>query len=141
MTCPAVIAARRWIGTPYLHQASCRGAGTDCLGLIRGVWRELAGAEPVEVPPYTADWSEVQQDERLWRAAATYLRPAPTDELAPGQVLLFRMRGGAVAKHLGIVGNIGAKPTFIHAYSDHSVVETSLSAPWLRRVVARFDYP
>ena len=32
--------ARGWIGTPYLHQASCRGIGCDCLGLVRGVWRD-----------------------------------------------------------------------------------------------------
>ena len=34
----AVVAhARAWIGTPYHHQASHIGVGTDCLGLIRGV--------------------------------------------------------------------------------------------------------
>lgn len=32
-----VARARAWIGTPYEHQASCRGAGTDCLGLLRGL--------------------------------------------------------------------------------------------------------
>lgn len=30
-----VAAARGWIGTPYLHQASLKGVGTDCLGLVR----------------------------------------------------------------------------------------------------------
>lgn len=29
-------AARDWIGTPYVHQASAKGAGCDCLGLLRG---------------------------------------------------------------------------------------------------------
>ncbi|MEM1422329.1 MAG: peptidase P60, partial [Pseudomonadota bacterium] len=33
--------ASRWIGTPYRHQASLRGVGCDCLGLLRGVWRAL----------------------------------------------------------------------------------------------------
>ena len=28
-----IAAARAWIGTPYLHQCSTQGAGTDCLGL------------------------------------------------------------------------------------------------------------
>ncbi len=37
-----VAAARAWVGTPYHHQASVKGAGCDCLGLIRGIWRELA---------------------------------------------------------------------------------------------------
>jgi len=45
----AVREARRWIGTPYVHQACCRGAGTDCLGLIRGVWVALYGREPEPV--------------------------------------------------------------------------------------------
>ena len=46
-----VAAARLWTGTPYHHQASLRGVGCDCLGLVRGVWRDLYGAEPETVPP------------------------------------------------------------------------------------------
>ena len=38
-----VAAARGWIGTPYVHQASVKGLGCDCLGLLRGLWREMAG--------------------------------------------------------------------------------------------------
>jgi len=133
--------ARSWIGTPYRHQASVRGVGTDCLGLLRGVWRDVYGAEPVVVPPYTKDWSEPSGDEVLWRAAANHLVPKPTDDAAVGDVLLFRMRAGSVAKHLGIQGQIGPVPTFIHAYSGHAVLESALSDPWQRRVVARFAFP
>lgn len=136
-----VAAARAWIGTPYLHQASCRGAGADCLGLVRGVWRDLHGAEPVDVPAYTPDWSEPQQAETLWEAAARHLVPCEGRDMAPGDVLLFRMRDSGVAKHLGIVGAVAPHPTFIQAYGGHSVVESALSAPWQRRVVARFAYP
>ena len=46
-----VAEARAWIGTPYVHQASVRGGGTDCLGLLRGVWRVVIGEEPETVPP------------------------------------------------------------------------------------------
>ena len=53
-----VALARGWIGTPYQHQASLKGVGCDCLGLLRGVWREYSGAEPESVPPYTPDWAE-----------------------------------------------------------------------------------
>ena len=38
-----VEAARGWLGTPYRHQVSLKGEGADCLGLVRGVWREVAG--------------------------------------------------------------------------------------------------
>lgn len=133
-----VIAARGWIGTPYRHGASCCGAGADCLGLVRGVWRELFGAEPEAVPPYGPDWSEAGGEERLWAAALRHLRQRVGAEVAAGDVLLFRMRAGAVAKHLGIA--TGAA-TFVHAYSGHGVVESALTPPWARRVVARFGFP
>ncbi len=136
-----VAAARGWIGTPYRHQASVKGAGADCLGLLRGVWREVVGAEPEAVPPYTPDWSEPEGEERLWRAAARHLLEKPLAEEAPGDVLLFRLRRGAVAKHLGIQGRTGPVASVIHAYSGHGVVESPLGRPWGRRVVARFAFP
>lgn len=135
-----VAAARGWIGTPYLHQASVKGAGADCLGLLRGVWREVYGAEPEAVPAYSQDWSEPQRDEVLWRAAGRHLR-VKSGELAVADVVLFRMRDGSVAKHLGIVSAIGDCATFIHSYSGHGVVESALTDPWRRRIVAAFEFP
>ena len=32
-----IAAALDWRGTAYRHQASCKHAGCDCLGLLRGV--------------------------------------------------------------------------------------------------------
>jgi NlpC/P60 family putative phage cell wall peptidase len=136
-----VQAARGWIGTPYVHQASCRGAGCDCLGLLRGVWREVHGAEPEPVPAYTADWSEPSGEERLWAAAARHLREKPLACAVPGDVLLFRMRDGGVAKHVGVQAATGPAATFIHAYSGRGVVESALTPPWVRRLVARFAFP
>lgn len=171
-----VRAARGWIGTPYVHQASCKGAGCDCLGLIRGLWRELCGAEPEAPPAYTMDWSEPQGAEALWQAAMRHLAAKPLHEAAVGDVILFRMREGSVAKHLGVQaavtepraalgpaererssrpegGSTGAvrpvsraelcsnTPSFIHAYAGHGVVESPLSPPWQRRIVARFHFP
>lgn len=65
-----VAAARGWLGTPYRHQASVKGEGADCLGLVRGVWREAVGEEPEAPPPYRPDWAEVGGEETLWGAAA-----------------------------------------------------------------------
>jgi NlpC/P60 family putative phage cell wall peptidase len=135
-----VDAALGWLGTPYLHQASVRGAGTDCLGLLRGVWREVLGHEPQEVPAYSADWSEPSGDEGLWRAAERWLISKDMADETPGDVLLFRMRAGSVAKHLGIVSLINPA-SFIHAYTGHGVIESALSAPWRRKIVARFSFP
>jgi len=133
-------AARGWIGTPYVHQASAQGAGADCLGLLRGVWRAVYGAEPMAVVPYTADWSEASGREELLDAAKQVLMPAGPG-FAVGDVLVFRMRVQGVAKHLGIVSDGGASPRFIHAYSGHGVVDVALTAPWQRRIAARLTFP
>jgi len=130
--------ARLWLGTPYCHQASLRGAGADCLGLVRGLWRALHGTDPAGIPPYGPDWAETGRDEALWQALSHLMRPAgPT--LEPGDILLFRMRAASVAKHLGVLTATGPDARFIHAYSGHGVVESPLSTPWARRIVARFD--
>jgi NlpC/P60 family putative phage cell wall peptidase len=134
--------ARRWIGTPYCHQASAPGLGTDCLGLIRGIWRELLGREPVAIPPYSPDWSEASGDERLRRAAECHLLLTGSDGPPErGDVILFRMRHGSVAKHLGVAAERSGSPSFIHAYSGHSVVESALTDAWRKRIVARFVFP
>lgn len=137
----AVAEARLWLGTPYVHQASCRGAGTDCLGLLRGVWRALYGAEPEAVPAYTADWAEPSGDEVLLRAGQRLLLAKSVGDEAGGDVILFRMRAGHVAKHLGLQSAIGAGARFIHAYSGHCVTESALTDPWRRRIAARFAFP
>lgn len=129
--------ARRWIGTPYLHQASAVGAGCDCLGLLRGVWREVLGEEPA-MPPYSPGWDEVAKEDVLLGAARRYLVETSASDLQAGDVILFRMRRNAVAKHLGICSGEGR---FIHAYAGHGVIENRLSEPWLRRVAAVFAFP
>ena len=137
----AVAEARLWIGTPYVHQAAVRGAGTDCLGLLRGVWCALYGAEPETIPAYTQDWAEPSNKEELWQAAGRWLVEVSRREVVLGDVLLFRMRAGSVAKHLGIVSAAGPEASFIHAYTGHGVTQSPLSAPWLRRVAAKFEFP
>jgi NlpC/P60 family putative phage cell wall peptidase len=111
------------------------------LGLLRGVWREVYGAEPAAIPPYSRDWSEAGAREELMAAADRWLRRKDIFDAAIGDVLLFRMRAGAVAKHVGIAGRIGADATFIHAYSGHGVLESALTEPWQRKIAARYSFP
>ncbi len=130
-----VVAARRWIGTPYQHQASCEGAGADCLGLVRGIWREVCGAEPMQVPAYTPDWFAAARDERLLAAMNSHFCAVRSDAQI-GDVLVFRLR--SVAKHLAVVS---ARGKIIHAYSGRGVVETPLSPAWERRIAGVFRFP
>lgn len=102
-----------WIGTPYRHQASTKGAGCDCLGLVRGVWRELYGAEPAPLPPYSPNWAEVDGGELLKSAADMYLNPIPLVQAKSGDVYLFRMCMGVPAKHIAI---LLSDDLILHAY-------------------------
>ena len=130
--------ARSWLGTPYHDQASVRGVGCDCLGLVRGVWRDLHGPEPMSIPPYSRDWGETGSREPLAEAARRVLIEVPPSEPMPGALVLFRMRKGAVAKHCGIVT---ASDRFIHAYERSGVVEAPLDAGWRRRIAFAFLFP
>ena len=138
----AVLAiARAWIGTPYLHQASVPGVGTDCLGLARGIWRSLHGGEPFDVPPYSRDWGEAGGREVLLDAARAFLIEIPLDEAGPGTLILFRMAPGAPAKHCGLLGASVIRPSLIHAYDRSGVVEEAFTPAWARRATFAFQFP
>jgi len=147
MRAAVVAAARGWLGTPYRHQASLRGEGADCLGLIRGVWRELFGPEPETLPSYRPDWAEVGGAETLLAAARRWLAEIPVEAARAGDVVLFRMAPGAPAKHCAIlsagridgVGSDAAR--MIHAYWGRSVVESWMGPWWRARLVAAFAWP
>lgn len=125
-----------------MHQQSVKGVAADCLGLIRGIWRERYGQEPAVPPPYTPDWGEFGPDEPLMRGACRHLiRLSEDAAFEDGQVLLFRMRAGAVAKHLGILAQAVPAWRFIHAYTHHGVIDSPLTTPWQTRIAARFRFP
>jgi NlpC/P60 family putative phage cell wall peptidase len=142
-----VSAARLWIGTPYHHQASRCGTGADCLGLVRGVYRDASGVEPVKPPPYNPAWAEISLKDDLLNAAQQYLVPrelawgelaALKQNVLPGDILVFKMFPRSASKHCGIVSSPGK---MIHAYDPHGTVETPLGDDWLRKVRGVFAYP
>ena len=130
-------AARAWLGTPYRHRASTPGAGCDCLGLVRGVWRTLYGAEPAARPPYSADWREAGRGGGLLEAAETLMQRAAGAPLA-GELVLFRLQRNLPPRHCGIMVS-GER--FIHAQEGLGVVEANLGESWRKRVAAVFEFP
>jgi cell wall-associated NlpC family hydrolase len=63
------------------------------------------------------------------------IKPA---DAGPGALLLFRMRPGAIAKHVGIIVP-GSR--FIHAYERLGVIEEPLTRVWYRRGAFAFLFP
>ncbi len=143
--------ARTWIGTPYRHQHSLKGVGADCLGLLRGVWKELYGIE-AEVPPaYTRDWAELRSKsngEPMLEAANRNLTRIEREDVIPGDVVIVRVRPTALIKHCGIVSEIKPITTIrdcpvrrlIHAYSLHHVMEDYMHRNWLDKEMYFFRF-
>ena len=136
---------RTWIGTPYQHQASLKGVGCDCIGLVRGVWRAVYGAEPCALPAYSPDWAEVGGRDRLIEGLSAHFEAVALEVVRPGDVIAFRMKPGAVAKHVAILsageGIYDPAAKIIHAYWGHAVVESWLGPFWRKCAVAGFRYP
>ncbi len=133
-----VAAARRWIGTPYRHQASLLGVGCDCLGLVRGVWRETIGDEPEQVAPYAPDWAESAGAETLLQAARRHFLPIPGAQFQAGDLLAFRFRDHLPATHLGVATSA---THMVHAHSGAGVAEVAIGAHWRKRIVAALAFP
>jgi NlpC/P60 family putative phage cell wall peptidase len=133
-----VATARGWTSTPYVHQQSVKGAGTDCLGFVRGVWRELIGDEPEMPPAYSQDWAEASGEETLRDAARRHLGEIAVQDASAGDVVLFRARPHAPAKHCAILTGPGR---MIHAYAGHHVAECFMGKWWQRRLAYAFRFP
>lgn len=133
-----VAAARGWLGTPYVHQASLKGVGCDCLGLVRGVWREVLGAEPEIVPAYSSGWAEAGAGEALAAAGRRNLIEIPCTDYRDGDVLLFRWRPHLPAKHAGIAV---AGTRMVHAQDGACVAEIDITGWWRRHLAFAFRFP
>ena len=129
-----IAAARGWIGTPYRHQASLKGIGCDCIGLVHGVAREL-GLDVAPLPAYSADWAEGTGREPMLDGFAAAMQPHPLSDAWPqGAVGVFRMLRAGPAKHCGFL----AETTVIHSRANKRVSEEALTPELRRRLAAVF---
>jgi NlpC/P60 family putative phage cell wall peptidase len=129
--------AVRWIGTPYCHQASRRGVGADCLGLIVGIWNALA-TTPLDLPRHDQrSWAQHADGEPLLDGLRQFLIEKPAATAEPGNVLALRWRSHWPASHLAVLMDDG---TIVNAYEGGRVVRSNL-APWASHVAACFAFP
>jgi NlpC/P60 family putative phage cell wall peptidase len=133
-----VAVARTWVGTRYQHQASLRHVGCDCLGLLRGIWREVIGPEPEQIPTYPAGWMSVATTEILIEALGRHFQRGSTDFFLAGDVLIFRFRRHLPASHIAIATD---QTSIIHAHVDATVAEVPFENRWRRRLAAVFSFP
>lgn len=117
--------ALSWEGTRFHPQASAKGAGADCMGLIVGVARELG------LPAADSAYSRMMADHNFRftpRLLKKGLRETfdPVTKPSPGDVLLLRL--GGKAQHLAIMT---APNKMIHTYGagPGKVIEVPMGKP------------
>ena len=133
------VIARSWLGTPFVHQASAKGHGADCLGFVRGVWKELHSGDNVSNLDYAANWFEETKQERLLDGLTGYLLESLDPGLSAGKITLFRLLRKYPAQHVGItLAAPDDRLTLIHSIVGQGVVEVPMSKKWQARVVAQF---
>lgn len=139
MDARVVAEALSWIGTPYRHQASAKGIGCDCLGLVKGVWRVLYGCELAAPQDYAPDWAGGDARDVMLARARRHFEECAADAPLAGRLLIFRWRPHLPARHAGIAV---AEDRFVHAYEGGGQVVRSILVPqWRRRIAAVFAFP
>lgn len=114
--------ARRWIKTPFHHQACVFGQGVDCASLIVGVGFAL-GLMPM-LPTEERRYGRVPEPEKMRRVIAKYLDPVEGVP-KPGDILYMGWKAGR-PMHMGFLTELHGRG-ILHAYSDAgAVVETAL---------------
>ena len=135
--------AREWLGTRWLHGQSAKGAGCDCIGLVRGVaqnlgiinnWLDLPGIE--EFTHYGR-----LPTGQLMIGCEKYLTKITRAEALPGDLIVTEVKG--LPYHMAILGDYPhGGLSIIHAWaSRRKVVETRLDESWESKVVAWFRFP
>jgi cell wall-associated NlpC family hydrolase len=113
----AIIAeAETWLGTRFHHMEALKGAGTDCLGLIYGVYRAVGLVDEIKIPFYRAD-QMLHRDDESYLAGLMQYGGREVEHPEPGDVAMFVY--GRLYWHGAIVVQW---PRLIHAFAERREV-------------------
>ena len=108
-----VAEARRWLGTPFRWQASVRGVGCDCKGLLAGIARELHMPEARSLAAMAHSYPHNFNPDELLTGLRETLRE--TDNPKAGDVIAIEIGTVPGPRHLGILTGDGR---MIHCYGN-----------------------
>lgn len=131
--------SREWIGTPYIHQQRKKGAATDCIGLIYGLYQHFVGPIPKKrIVHYSPWWAEEGNKEVLVSLLDEFLVERDLDDRSPGLIAAFALKPSSPIKHTAV---LTTHDRMIHAYGRHPVHETTRSPWWDRRIRKVYALP
>jgi len=122
-------AVRMFSGIPYRHGGRSKD-GLDCLGLVYVFYKQLG----IDLPdndgsPYPPDWYKKDRM-RLYRGVQEIGKPVPVQELAPVDLVFFRI--GGFVNHIGVMVS---PDSFIHVLKGQRVHVSPLNAFWRRHLM------
>lgn len=137
----AIVAeARSWIGTPFHWEASVKGVGCDCKGLLAGVARACGRGEGDSIEALLGGYSR-RIDGAALRAglARLFLPVQPRADWHPGDILQLAVGATRAPVHLALYAGAG---TMIHTYSKGpaAVIEVPLGQVWRAAVVSAWRW-
>lgn len=134
--------ARTWVGTPYQHQQSLKGIAVDCIGLIRGVARNVGLDDPFSsgnAREYEG-YSRMPNAMLLIQACDEFMNRIKQSEATLGDVLLFNFidRGIGDPQHFGLVSQTYPVQYMIHSLAPFRVVEHVIDGNWRKRIIGAY---
>lgn len=124
------IAARKYLGTTFLHQGRNPEVGVDCVGLAKQVVLDcgLHALAEHDLSAYARNPNGGELERRMRAAFGE-----PVKDLAPGCLVTVQFFGPS--RHVGIVGEYNGRLTLIHAYGrPPKVIEHGIDDKWRRRI-------
>ena len=81
--------AKRWIGTPFHHEAKVLGAGVDCAQLLVAVYGDTGIIPEIVVPRYTFQEALHRSEERYIQEIEKYADEV--EQGGPGDVVIWKL--------------------------------------------------
>lgn len=134
------VAAKAWVGTPFIAHGRLRGIGADCVHLISAILADAGFTHLFDPPPYTVQEGMHSPESKLIDYIETHIlvltipvaeEPALT-RLLTGDILCFKM--GRSVHHIGL---LIAPGRFIHTMPRLGAVIACLhDSTFARRLAA-----
>ena len=128
--------AKSWLGTRFIHLASVKGGGVDCVQLVGQLMTACGVISGYKFPDYTLDWSQGNSRSIIVDYIQQTGRFCLVENEAPriGDVVCFR-----IAKAIHHAGVMLGPRVFVHALAGSVVSPGTIDDPtWAKRLAATY---